>query len=202
MSSNEKSDKPLFLTRCFAYLIDAFLVLLLSTFLATPFVNTSKITSLAQNSRELVEQYSKGEVSDKEYEVEISNLEYQIATNMELINLMGVFIGLIYYVVLPLYNNGQTLGKKLMKLKIISTYGDLNSNQLVFRSFIANSILLNLLSIIFLMFASRDVYTTCVSLFTMAQYTITAVSVFMVVFDKNGLSIHDGVVRTKVVKIK
>ena len=198
---DDKSDKPMFIARCIAFLFDAFLVLLLSTFIATPFVNSEKIISLADDSRELIEKYQKKEITENEYVVEVSNLEYQIATNMELVTLVGIFIGLLYYVVLPIYNNGQTLGKKIMKMKIISTLGDLNANQLVFRCFVANSILLNLISVLFIMFASRDVYTTCVEMFTFAQYIIIAISIMNVIVSKNGLAIHDALVHTKVVKM-
>ena len=204
MSEDEKDakpEKPMFITRGLAFLFDMFIVLLISTLIATPFVNSNKITSLAENSRELLDKYSKQEVDEQEYMVEVSNLEYQIATSMELVSLVGVFIGLIYYVIVPLYNKGQTLGKKLMKIRIVSTYGDLNSNQLVFRCFIANAVLLQLTSVLFIMFASRDVYVACVESFTIAQYLITAVSMVMVVVDKNGMSLHDGVVHTKVVKV-
>ncbi|MBR3210335.1 MAG: RDD family protein [Bacilli bacterium] len=199
---DEKSDKPLFITRSIAFLFDMFLVLLLSSVLATPFVNSDKITSLAKDSQTLLEKYNKKEVTEQEYMVEMSNLEYQVATSTELVSLFGVFVGLIYFVIVPLYNKGQTLGKKIMKIRIVSTYKDLNSNQLVFRSFIANAILLKFVSVLLLMFASRDVYTSCVESLTVTQYLIMAVSMVMVIVNKNGMSLHDGVVHTKVVKVK
>ena len=105
-------------------------------------------------------------------------------------------------VVLPIFNNGQTLGKKIFGMKIVSTYGDLNANQLIFRSFLADFLLLNIISVMFLMFASRDVYINCIELFTLAQYTITFASIIMVIVNKEGLAIHDGLVHTKVVKVK
>ncbi len=199
--NQKKSDKPLFIARGIAFLFDMFLVMLLSSLIATPFINSNKITSLAQNSREILEKYSNKEVSDQEYMVEISNLEYQISTSMELVSLVGVFISLVYFVILPLYNKGQTLGKKMMKIKIISTFGDLNSNQLIVRCFIANSVLLQLVSVILIMFASRDIYMTFVESFSVAQYLIMIVSMIMVIVDKNGMSLHDGVAHTKVIKV-
>ena len=198
---SDKSDKPLFISRCIAFILDAFIVMLISTIIAYPFMNQDKMLSLAESSQELLLKYNNSEITDQEYLVDASNLEYQMAQSTELIMIIIVFISLLYYVVLPIYNNGQTLGKKFMKLKIISTLGDLNSNQLIFRTFIANSVLLRLISILFVMFASRDIYAYCVELFSFAQYTIMAASVIMMVLSQEGLTVHDKLVHTKVIKV-
>ena len=199
---DDKSDKPLFIVRAFAYIFDFFLVLLVSCFIAAPFVNTNTMNSLAQESREMNQKYHNKELTDQEYLVEASNIEYAMAESTELIFIIVIFVGVIYYVVLPIFNNGQTFGKKITKLKIISTVGDLNSNQLIFRSFLANFILLYILYVLFVMFASREVFLGCVELFSFAQYTLTFASIIMVVFGKEGLALHDQLVHTKVIKVK
>ena len=124
-----------------------------------------------------------------------------MSRSMELTSIFVILVSVLYYVVLPIYNKGQTLGKKLFGMKIVSTYGDLNANQLIFRSFLADFVLLNIITVLFLMFASRSIYLSCIELFTLAQYTITFASIIMVIVNKEGLAIHDGLVHTKVVKV-
>ena len=205
MSEDEKDGKqkkPFFVLRCLAYIIDGFLVLFLSALLSAPFVNSDQMLELAEESRSIVQKYSQNEMTEQEYLVEASNLEYKMARSMELISIFIILVSVVYYVVLPIFLNGQTLGKKIFGMKIISTYGDLNANQLIFRSFLADFLLLNIISVLFLMFASRNIYLNCIELFTLAQYTITFASIIMVIVNKEGLAIHDGLVHTKVVKVK
>ena len=205
MSEDEKDGKqkkPFFVLRCLAYIIDGFLVLFLSALLSAPFVNSEQMLELAEESRSIVQKYSQNEMTEQEYLVEASNLEYKMSRSMELISIFIILVSVVYYVVLPIFLNGQTLGKKIFGMKIISTYGDLNANQLIFRSFLADFLLLNIISVLFLMFASRNIYLNCIELFTLAQYTITFASIIMVIVNKEGLAIHDGLVHTKVVKVK
>lgn len=198
---SEKSDKPLFLLRVIAYVIDMMIVLMLSSLLATPFLDSKQVLSLADESRELVQKYDNHEITDQEYLVDVSNLQYKMARNTELVTIFTILVSVCYFVILPLFYRGQTFGKKLMKMKIISDVGTLNSNQLIFRSFLANSLLLNIITVLFVMFASRDIYLNCVELFTFAQYTVMAGSIFMLIFGKEGLTIHDAIVHTRVIKV-
>ena len=198
---SDKSDKPLLISRFIAYILDVMIVLLLASFLSAPFVDSDKMLSLSEDSRVLNNKYVEKTITDQEYLVEASNLEYQMAKSIELVLIIYILISILYYVVLPIFNNGQTLGKKLLKMKIVSTYEDLNVNQLIFRSFIADFILLDIIMVLFSMFASRDVFLSCVELFVFAQYIVVITSMIMMIFDKEGLAVHDRLVRTKVIKI-
>lgn len=205
MSEDEKDGKhkkPLFILRAIAYVIDGFIVLFLSALLSAPFVNTDQMVELADESKAVVQKYTNHEITEQDYLVESSNLQYKMSRSMELISIFTILLSVLYYVVLPIFMNGQTLGKKICGMKIISTYGDLNANQLIFRSFLANFLLLNIITTIFIMFASRNVYLNCIELFTFAQYTVTFASIIMVIVNKEGLAIHDGLVHTKVVRVK
>ena len=199
---SDKSNKPSFVSRFVAYIIDTFIVLLLSSLLATPFVNSKNMEEVADEAVKILSKYQKDEVSDQEYLVEISNINYKMARTTLLVSIMTILISVIYFVVVPLYQKGQTFGKKFMKIRVSSIDGELTANQLIFRSFLANAILLNIISVLFCMFASRDVYSGCVEIFSFTQHIIVIVSVFTIIFGKEGLAIHDMLTHTKVVKTK
>ena len=204
MSEDEKDgkgEKPFFVTRFLAFIIDAFIVLFLACMLTTPFVNSEKLISMSNESKQIMEKYTNNEITEEEYLVDMLNVEYMMARGTVLVFIVYLIVGLLYYVVLPLYVNGQTLGKKLFRQKIISTSGKLSSDQLLFSALIADFLLLILLSVIFIMFASRDIYYSCVELFSFIQYIITFISIILIIVNKEGLSIHDRIVHTKVIKI-
>ena len=196
-----KSNKTLFIQRLVAFLIDSAIVVFAASLIATPFINSDKIIELNDKSVKLMEDYKNNKISNNEYLAEYMNITYDIAKNEGIISLISVVLGLVFFVVVPLYKNGQTIGKKALRIKIISDTGELTMNQLIFRAFIANSILIDLLSVILMMFLSKNNYFYCYGLFMIIQYLITALSVFLIICRKDGKAVHDLLVRTQVVRI-
>lgn len=196
-----KSNKTLFIQRLVAFLIDSAIVVFAASLIATPFINSDKIIELNDKSVKLMEDYKNNKISNNEYLAEYMNITYDIAKNEGIISLISVVLGLVFFVVVPLYKNGQTIGKKVLRIKIISDTGELTMNQLIFRAFIANSILIDLLSVILMMFLSKNNYFYCYGLFMIIQYLITALSVFLIICRKDGKAVHDLLVRTQVVRI-
>lgn len=201
IKNNKKIEKALFIQRFLAFLIDSAIVVFASSILSTPFINSNKIDDLNNKSIELIEKRKDDKISDNEYLAEYMNITYDIAKNEGVVSLVRIIISLIVFVVIPIYKKGQTIGKKLLKIKILSDMGDLSMNQLIFRSFIANSILINLLSVILILFMSKNSYFYCYGMFTIIQYTVNLLSIFLIICRKDGKSIHDLLVKTQVVKI-
>ena len=101
------------------------------------------------------------------------DLTYTIARKNGFVSLITIVINILYFVVFQLYNKGQTIGKELMKIKVISDTDELTMNQMIFRSFIANSILLDIITFMFMLSNSRMTYFTGIAIFGTIQYTIT-----------------------------
>ena len=187
--------------RLCAYAIDYLIVVILVSLISAPFIDAKKIDKLQNESTEVIEKYQKGEITPDEYLERYSSVYYSLSRSTGVMTFITIIIYIVYFVVFQLYNKGQTLGKKVMKIKVVSTNGELSMNQMIFRSFIANSILLNILSIMFLMMAPRHIYFACVGLFSFIQYAVVIISVFMIKFSKNGLTVHDRLLHTKVIKL-
>ena len=75
-------------------------------------------------------------------------------------------------------------------------------NQMIFRSLIINSILVEMIVLGFIILASSDVYFYGVGIFEGIQYLVMLISVFMVMFREDGRGLHDLIAHTKVVKIE
>lgn len=200
MKKVKSEKKAVFFQRLIAFIIDLMIVSILASIISIPFIDSKKIDDLNEKSVDLVEKYSNKKVNTNEYVAEYINISYDLARESGPITIIELLVGISLYIILPLYYNGQTIGKKILKIRIKSDVGELTSNQLIFRAFIANSMLVNIISLFLMIFSSREIYFYCVGLFLLIQYIITFISIIMVMYTKNGLAIHDKLVHTRVVK--
>lgn len=198
---DDKSKKALFIQRLIAFLIDSAIVVFAASLLSTPFINSERITELNGKSIELMENYKSGKISNNEYLAEYMNITYDTAKNEGIVSLISVILGLVFFVMIPLYKNGQSIGKRILRIKIVSDTGELTMNQLIFRSFVANSVLINLISVVLMLFLSKNSYFYCYGLFIIIQYVITAFSIFLIMCRKDGKAVHDLLVKTQVIRI-
>ena len=125
---------------------------------------------------------------------------YSLSRNNGLMTFITIIIDVLYFVVFQLYSKGQTFGKKLFKIKVISDEGDLSMNQMIFRSLIANVILANIINFGLITFTSKNIYTEASVCISMIQYVMMFISIIMAT-TKEGRTIHDRVAHTRVVKV-
>jgi uncharacterized RDD family membrane protein YckC len=192
--------KALFFQRFIAFLIDSIIVGLVASLLTTPFIDTKKEEEITNQSIEIIQKYQNQEITMEEYTSQYMASSYQLAKVSGLSSIVSVLISVAYFVVYQVFRNGQTLGKRLMKIRVVSTVGELSYNQMIFRSMIANSILVNILVFIALLFNSSQVYFYCSMIFEGIQYFIIFISVIMIINKNNGLAIHDKLVHTMVIR--
>ena len=197
----ETSKEALFIQRFMAYCIDILIVSFVVSIVALPFYNEKEITKYEEKMDTLVEKVSTNEIAPDELMVESTNITYNQARVNGIISLITIIVEVLYFVIYQLYNGGQTLGKKMMKIKVVSKTGELTTNQMLFRALIINSILLELISFGFMLFSSKEVYFFGVGFFDAIQSIIIIVSVLMVMYSKSARGIHDLVTHTEVLKI-
>ena len=197
----KKLVKSSFTKRLVAYIIDLLVVYCVASLISTPFLNQNASDKLAKEMVEVTEKYESGEISSNDYVASYSGISYRIARNTGIYSIVTIFLEIIYFVVLQLRLNGQTLGKKIMKLKVVSENGNLEVNQLIFRSFVANFILLNIISFVFMLFCPKSVYFYGIAIFEFIQYVICIISIVMIMYSKEGLAIHDKIAHTRVVNV-
>lgn len=198
---NDMEVKALFSQRILAFLLDAVIVFVL-TFFITLFIPINDTTQkLYEEENRILEDYVDGTSSMEDYVNQLVDIEYDISKQTVISSIVAIVISLIYYVVYPCYNEGQTLGKKLMKIRIKKLNNeDLSMNDLLIRAMINNSILVNIVLVVLVLFLSKDLYLGSSSMLTLVQYVVLAISLFMVAFTRNGQGLHDKVVHTIVVR--
>ncbi len=193
--------KAMFSQRVLAFLIDLLLLSIICS-LITMFVPVNDTaTKLYDEQNRVLEGYVDSSVSMEEYVNQMVDLGYDISRQTVIVSIVTIVISLLYYVVYPCYNNGQTLGKKLMKIKIKKTNDtELSMNDLLIRSMINNSILVNIINVILVLFLSKNLYLSTSSLVSFIQYLVLIISLIMIAFTKNAQGLHDKVVHTEVVQ--
>ena len=193
--------KAMFSQRVLAFLIDLVIISIITS-LITMFVPVNDTaTKLYEEQNRVLEGYVEGSISMEEYVNQMVDLSYDISRQTVIVSIVTIVISLLYYVVYPCYNNGQTFGKKLMKIKIKKTNDtELSMNDLLIRSMINNSILVNIINIVLVLFLNKNIYLTTSSLFSTIQYLVLIISLIMIAFTKNAQGLHDKVCKTEVVQ--
>lgn len=198
----EDKAKATLLQRFLAYIIDVLLVSFVASLLVFPFVSDdSKIDKLNDEMMEVVEKYQEAKISIKTYATEMESITYQLAKSNGTVTLITLVCEILYFIVFQLYNNGQTIGKKILKIKVVSDNRNLTMNQMICRCLIANSILLEILSFAFMLFAGKTVYFYGVATMEMLQYIVLIVSAFMIMGSLDGRAVHDKLAHTRVIKL-
>ena len=202
-SSLKKSStdiKAMFSQRILAFLIDLVLLSMITSLITMFIPVNSTATKLYEEQNQVLEGYVDGTVSMEEYVNQMVDLSYDISKQTVIVSIVSIVISLLYYVVYPCYNNGQTFGKKLMKIKIKKTDDkELTMNDLLIRSMINNSILVNIITIALVLFLSKDLYLSMSSLLSSIQYLVLIISLIMIAFTKNAQGLHDKIAKTEVV---
>lgn len=186
--------------RFFAYIIDIFIVLVIAN-LITMFIPISEKTQDYYKELQTTQKkmYDK-EIDVKEYTDIVLENNYNISKGTVLISLTSIIIYILYFVVYQVYNNGQTVGKKLMKIKVKSiTDESLSINTMLFRALIIYGIAANIINLILILLLKKELYLSISNTISIIQSLIVIISVFMILFSKQKRGIHDIITKTEVV---
>lgn len=110
---------------------------------------------------------------------------------------------LMYFGVLQYFLKGQTIGKKIMSIKVISiTSKKVNIFTYILRSLIVNNILLNGINITILSLASRTVFNKANNITSLLISIVEAIIIFLVITREDHRGLHDILLKTKVISTK
>ncbi len=196
-----KGEKALFVQRFIAFLLDIFILSSIASLISYPFLDAKSINKLNKNSSEVIEKYTTGEIDMNTYVDEAKGISYQLSQKQGVISLVTLFLSVLYFIVYQYYNNGQTVGKKVMKIKVVSsTDKEITMNSFIFRSLIVNSILVDMISFAIVIFGNETTYFYGVAICGIIKYTLLLICGFMAMWSKSGMGLHDIIAHTIVVK--
>lgn len=196
-----KNDVPYFFQRLLAFIIDIIIVGMVSSLLSTPFLKNDSIEKLSSDVNATMQQYVDGKIDMKTYFSQYIDISYEMSRINGISTIIEIIVLILYFIILQYYNNGQTFGKKIMKIRVIRCdNNDLDINDLVVRSLVANSILINMIILAFTIFAGKNLYFYALLIFECVNYLLIILSLFMILFSKQSRGIHDLLAHTRVVR--
>lgn len=188
--------------RFFAYMIDILLIGMIIALFGKVLVDSNKIAYLNNQLNEINEKILTKDAGFNAGFKEYSVLIKQIDMENIMINIVTIILILIYFVFIPKYNNGQTLGLRILKMKIVTRdENPLTINKLMLRNFILNGLAYLSICLTFLYLFSGITYFILISILSFFQLALVIISVFMIIYrgDKRGL--QDVLSETKVINL-
>lgn len=149
----------------------------------------------------LNENYMVENISLKEYFFEVAFLYKSIyLSNVHVIFLNIVYI-FFYFVLLPYYNNGQTIGKKVIGIKVKGMANqNPKLNQLFTRSIVTSGLLYLMFLILFLFLPFN--YFISISIAACLQCCLIIITILMIFIRKDRRGLHDIISKTRVLNVR
>lgn len=190
------------LKRIIAFVIDIVIVSLVVSLInllpLDPYKD--KYKDAYEKYNEVVQKSTEDEKND--YKDEIIELNYEVYKYRTYSSMFSATALILYFGVLPLVMNGQTLSKKIMKLRVVSNNEKkLNFWKYLIRIVILNNIWLSLINIgaVYVVSGVKFYYVTYV--ISMLSSLIYMLNLIMVMFRKDNRGLHDMVAGTKVIEV-
>ncbi len=193
------------LKRIIAYFIDILIV----SIVVTPFINIKAINPYIDDYNKYYEEYTKliedannGDIdtNSDEYKDQVIDLNYKIAEYKVINSSISVVSLIVYFVIIQYFLKGQTIGKKILKLKVVSNKDkELNIGHYFVRSLILNNIIFSIILIAGVYLFGKNGYYNLSMVVSYLQLLVMSVIILMVVLRRDNRGLHDFLAGTKVI---
>ena len=194
-------NNALFIKRLGALIIDVLLLSLIANLISGIFIDEKDTKKLSNEEIQLLNDYSNNVIDSETLFENANSINYESSKLLIPYTIIYLFLSILYFVIYQKQSE-QTLGKKLLRIKIESEDDDLTMNQMVIRGLIINGILFNIIELSLLLFLPKALYLNAYSSIELVKYSLYIVIAFMVMFRKDRRGLHDIICHTKVVNVK
>ena len=192
-----------FFKRIGAYVLDVLILSLLVSLLSyVPFLNPSR-DAYSEKYNELVnlqEQYTSNEISLDEYNQAFVPIAYEIYRYNTYYVIIDLVCTLLYFGVLQFFCKGQTIGKKLFQIRVVSNdERPLTIVNFILRTVVLSNMIISIALQCIVHFMDVDHYYMVYENVNLVGSIILYIMLFMIVVRADGRGLHDFVANTKVV---
>lgn len=195
------------LKRVMAYLMDFLFITILVSFI----VNIKIINPYLDKYRETYDKYNKLiidvnenklDTESDEYKTKMVDLTYDLNKYRVVSASISSILFLGYFGALQYILNGQTLGKKIMKIKVTSVSDKkLTILNFLTKSVILNNILFSIILIVGVYVFNKNNYYNLSLIITYIELLVMSLIVLMIVLRKDNRGLHELITNTKVVAV-
>ncbi len=183
------------LKRIIAFVIDIFLL----TCLLTLFIKVTNVDPYYEEYRNTNNTYLE-EVKKSDNKDYLMALNYDLYKYKVVSSSLSIGCLILYFGIFQFVNKGQTIGKKIMKIKIVSNnQKKLNIGNYLIRTVILTNIVFTLLNTILVYFLSVNSFYYVVYVCSLLSSLVYIINIFMITLRKDNRGLHDILANTKVV---
>lgn len=191
--------------RILAYIIDFVIVSFIASllFLTPPFeksyknyenhfqIYENKMSELFHNA------------SEENIEKDLLHLQYDVNKNSSTLLILNIGTLFVYFGIVSFLFKGKTIGKKLMKLQVVSVKGErLNPFLYIVRSIIITNLIPEVIRLIILITCSEDLWIKTSTPIGFLSYFIYFILILTMILREDERSLHDLLCNTKVISTK
>jgi len=192
--------KVYFLQRVLAYLIDSILISFIAVLFTFWIPTTESYKEAVDGIKTISQNYLDGEISEEAYLESYSKYNYTVQKDSAAIVVVQLLVTVAYFGTYAYYKNGKTVGKKLMKCRVVDENGNnVNHFNLILRTILIHGVIFSGFSLLLLLFLNAEKYFQVTNVINFIQSIFIITSLFMVMFRKDGKGLHDFISRTKVI---
>lgn len=198
-------NNGLIFKRLGAYFIDFLVIFLLNSAIAyVGFINPKyeEYKVVSEEYTQVLDDYYEKKIDINDFNAKAKDMAYDLNRTGYVYIISDVVITFLYFGLFQSITKGQTLGKKLMNIKVVSAKEkDLKWYNYFIRAFILNGVILNLLTFV-AVWCSKDMYYKICNVATNVDYLLMIVIFLMIMLSKDGRGLHDVLAGTKVIDVR
>lgn len=185
-----------------AYLIDFLILFLALTIINLIIPRTEYLNTLETEQNAIIEDYMSGRISFSDYVENYGALYYESSMEQQLNYLVYLLFMIIYFVIIPFFWKGRTLGCYLCKVQIERfDQGRLYMWQLFIRYSVVFGIGYIFLNNILLLFLSSKYYFSVISIVAIFQFVLALFSATTVLVNSEKRGLHELISNTEITRI-
>lgn len=191
--------KANFIKRFGAFILD---IMILSIIFSMITFRSNNISSDIEDELGMaLKQYESGEITVLEYADKVIDLNYNLQKSSFTSNIFNAVLYIGYFMIFGYLNKGQTIGKKILKIRVVDNDGNTPSVcNMIVRSLFIYGITTLMFNVIFVHILSINIFTCGYVIFTYAEAIFMIISFFMVLYSKDGRGLHDRIAGTNVIE--
>ena len=179
--------------RLFAYIIDLFIVSMIVSVILIGHDNRESIKR-EKELEDIVSKYTKEEITTEEYFSEYTNIVYEASQDNFDYNLIFFIVSLGYFLIFQYLNDGASIGKKLLKIKIVNNKKDkIRLWQLIIRVGLVNELFSMFLLLLFTKLLKGIPFLICYGGINFIGNIIIILCGITFILNKKGIALHDKV---------
>lgn len=188
-------NRPVY-KRLFAYAIDMLIVAVIaSLFLDIPIINPyfDKYIELSESMMQFIGGNETLTIDT------INQLQYDFVYYSFYTSIIVIVVKIIYFILFQYLNKGQTIGKAIFKIQIVSDRRKLKFYQVLLSSLIVCNIITGTINLICLRLLNIDTYIQVSNIINYIEIFIVIANVMLITFRKDAKGVHDLLSNTSVV---